>query len=132
MLRSIVQGIRRSFRRPIAHLITYVERDGTPDLDVWSNRMMADIWADHYREDGCTEVTVSPLYEDRELHAALAEIDARQEKAPPMIDTGGTPSADQLCLPLADETMLDHSRDCRPGGSHSMATGEGVEIGVES
>lgn len=54
----------RIFRRELlGYAVSYVEPDGTREMDIKDCIECANDWADWCREDGCTEVTIDPIWE---------------------------------------------------------------------
>lgn len=69
VLRRITDWLRG--RRPLGYAVRYVEPDGTCEVDVKSSTPDAEAWADWCKRDGCTDVTIAPLYSNQELALAM-------------------------------------------------------------
>lgn len=71
MRRGVKTFTDMAHKEPITHAISYVEPDGTRDVDFRQMEQHARSWADWCRRDGCKDVLVSPIYSEIEIAAVL-------------------------------------------------------------
>lgn len=61
-MKPLISTFMQLTREPIAYAISYVEPDGTREVDLWRQERDAARWAAWCRRDGCADVTVKPVY----------------------------------------------------------------------